>query len=402
MADLRPYERNARLHPKKQMAALKAGISRFGFNAPIAVWRDGMILAGHGRWEAARELGMTTVPGVDLSHLELAEARAYCLADNRIADMARWDDDLLRGELTELHLSEVDIEGLGWQTPDLAKLVEDVDIPAERRAPVRAAPVAGAPLPPEPDRPDLAIGDVLARLGDRWTIGEHVLVCGDVVSLAATIEPESIDLAIIDVPFDGAGDPAGIEHSAYRVRIAAVGKVCRECLKPGGVFYAISDALPEALIGVSVGMADAGLTPRHGMAWTAGSGGVTVGSICYSHQVLHYGWKPGGGHEWNGPTNETSVWRVEPAAGFAADLGLVAPAVFERMIRNSSAAGQSVLVPFAGRGSALLAAHRRGRRAVMAAECPHDATIILRLARAALGLEPVRGDGVSLSDLEAA
>ncbi|HSR00472.1 MAG TPA: ParB/Srx family N-terminal domain-containing protein, partial [Sphingomicrobium sp.] len=91
IAALRPYSRNARTHSRKQLKQIAASIERFGFTNPVLVSDDGEIIAGHGRVEAAKLLGITSVPTLALSHLSEAERRAYVLADNKLALNAGWD-----------------------------------------------------------------------------------------------------------------------------------------------------------------------------------------------------------------------------------------------------------------------------------------------------------------------
>jgi len=99
VASLRPYARNARTHSRKRIEQIAASIERFGFTNPVLVSDDGEIIAGHGRVEAAKLLGMKSVPTLALSHLSVAERRAYVLADNKLALNAGWDKDILAIEL---------------------------------------------------------------------------------------------------------------------------------------------------------------------------------------------------------------------------------------------------------------------------------------------------------------
>lgn len=105
---LKPVERNARLHSKKQVRQLADSIKLFGFTNPVLIDEDDRILAGHGRVRAARELGMTTVPCLRFAHMSAAEKRAYALADNKLALNADWDEALLALELKELVAADLD------------------------------------------------------------------------------------------------------------------------------------------------------------------------------------------------------------------------------------------------------------------------------------------------------
>ena len=107
---LRPYERNARTHSDAQIDAIAESIRQFGFNAPVLIDDDDGVIAGHARLAAARKLELDTVPCVRLSHLSDAQRRAYILADNRLAEMAVWDEELLKSELSELSILDVELD----------------------------------------------------------------------------------------------------------------------------------------------------------------------------------------------------------------------------------------------------------------------------------------------------
>jgi len=122
---LRPYERNARTHSPEQVAQIAASIREFGFTAPILVDGNEGILAGHGRLDAAKELGLAEVPVVVLDHLTDAQKRAYVLADNKLALNAGWNLDLLAAEIEELRVDDFDLSLLGWSEDELTALAED-------------------------------------------------------------------------------------------------------------------------------------------------------------------------------------------------------------------------------------------------------------------------------------
>src|SRR5829696_7257943 len=96
VSELKPYGRNARTHSRRQIKQIAASIKGFGFNNPVLITDDGEIIAGHGRYEAAKLLGMDKVPTIQLSHLSEADKRAYVLGDNRLAEKAGWDKAILR------------------------------------------------------------------------------------------------------------------------------------------------------------------------------------------------------------------------------------------------------------------------------------------------------------------
>jgi ParB family chromosome partitioning protein len=139
-----PYNRNARTHSDEQILQVANSIQRFGFTNPILVASDAGIIAGHGRLAAARQLGMDQVPVIVLDHLTPEERRAYVLADNRLAENAGWDEELLRLEVGDLAELDFDLSLLGWSDDELAQLMPEVeelddmpDLPSGDREPIQ-------------------------------------------------------------------------------------------------------------------------------------------------------------------------------------------------------------------------------------------------------------------------
>src|SRR3982074_2202330 len=114
LTTLRPFAKNARTHSRKQIRQIADSIRRFGFTNPVLIGDDDEIIAGHGRVEAAKHLGLHSVPTLRLSHLDAAQRRAYVLADNKIALNAGWDRAVLAVELQALGDLEFHLEGTGF------------------------------------------------------------------------------------------------------------------------------------------------------------------------------------------------------------------------------------------------------------------------------------------------
>lgn len=123
-ADLIPYARNARTHSPSQVAGIAGSIREFGFNNPVLIDKDNGIIAGHGRVLAAQQLGLATVPCLRLGHLTKTQRKAYILADNRLAELAGWDTEMLALEIADLRLDDVDLELLGFDEEALRGLLE--------------------------------------------------------------------------------------------------------------------------------------------------------------------------------------------------------------------------------------------------------------------------------------
>ena len=181
-----PYARNARTHSEDQVAQIAASIAGFGFTNPILIGDDDVIIAGHGRLMAARRLGLTEVPVIRLAHLTEVQRRALVIADNRIAENAGWDEELLRSELAALQELEFDLELVGFSDDELTDLLGDAEALGD----------GGKPVDDEKDIPDLP-EDPVTRPGDIWILGDHRLMCGDSTDPAAVAALMNGELATL-------------------------------------------------------------------------------------------------------------------------------------------------------------------------------------------------------------
>jgi ParB-like chromosome segregation protein Spo0J len=164
-----PYAENARTHSAAQVAQIAASIAEFGFVNPVLVDAEGVLIAGHGRVMAARQLGIASVPAIRLGHPSEAQARALRLADNQIALNSGWDETLLAAEIARIrHEAVVDLDVLGFSGMELDRLLaaaeDGFDGDADEAPPPPAVPVT--------------------RAGDLWHCGDHRLLCGDATVLA--------------------------------------------------------------------------------------------------------------------------------------------------------------------------------------------------------------------------
>ena len=195
---LRPRARNARTHSKKQVRQIAESIRTFGFTNPILIDAQHCILAGHGRIEAAKLLGMEKVPCVRLDHMTMEQKRAYVLADNKLALNAGWDDEVLAEELRALLDIDIDfeVEVTGFSIREIDSLVEEL-IPEQ-------------PGDPEDEVVPNLDGAVRFRPGDIWQLGTHRIICGSVLErgvVAALMNGEKARMVFTDplynVPIDG-------------------------------------------------------------------------------------------------------------------------------------------------------------------------------------------------------
>lgn len=184
-----PYVNNSRKHSDEQVAQIAASIKEFGWTNPILVDGENGIIAGHGRLMAARKLGMTEVPVIELKDLTPTQKKAYIIADNRLALNAGWDDQLLTIELNELLADKFSLDLLGFNADELNALLNPVEI-NEGLTDEDEVPEP----PPEP----------ITKMGDIWLLGNHRLMCGDSTSIDAVeklVDNVKIDLCYTDPPY---------------------------------------------------------------------------------------------------------------------------------------------------------------------------------------------------------
>lgn len=193
VTNLKPYSRNARTHTEKQVHQIAASIEEFGFTNPVLVDGHGGIIAGHGRVEAAKRLGLKTVPTIRLDHLNEEQLRAYVIADNRLAEIAGWDREMLAIELQYLSAIDVDfdVEIVGFETAEIDLMIEGFE----------TAETGEADHVPEPEDDQPAV----TRIGDLWLLGRHRLLCADALDKASyqrLMAGESARMVFTDPPYN--------------------------------------------------------------------------------------------------------------------------------------------------------------------------------------------------------
>lgn len=210
---------HARIHSREQIHRIAASIGRFGFLNPILIDDGNEIVAGHGRWEAAKQLGLETIPTLEVTFLSEADKRAYRLADNRLAELAGWDEDLLRVEFEHLIESDLDPIITGFDIVDVDSLLvgeqEKSDIADE--------------IDPEPEREIPSV----TRQGDVWVLGDHRVLCGDARDPDAYMRllgDESVQFAITDPPYNVKidGHVCGLGSVKHRAFAMASGEMSTE------------------------------------------------------------------------------------------------------------------------------------------------------------------------------
>ncbi|MEZ5690014.1 MAG: DNA methyltransferase [Caenibius sp.] len=381
IASLRPYERNARTHSKKQIKQIAASIERFGFTNPVLVSDDGEIIAGHGRVEAARKLGWTHVPTLALSHLSEAERRAYVLADNKLALNAGWDREILAIELQGLVDLEFDVELTGFSLAEIDLVLDEADEadPQGRDAAEDAVPQM--------------TGDPVTRKGDLWTLGRHRLVCGDAqmeAAFEALMGHERADLVFTDPPYNVKidGNVCGLGAVKHREFAFASGEMSEDqftrfltttlsntssVMRDGAIAFVCMDwrHMSELLVAGRHAFTEL----KNLVVWNKTNGG--MGAFYRSKHELVFVFKQGKSDHTNsfglGETGRyrTNVWDYAGISSIGANRSeelamhpTVKPvALIADAIRDCSRRGEIVLDCFGGSGSTLIAAEKTGRAA---------------------------------------
>jgi hypothetical protein len=232
---LRPYRSNARTHSKKQVRQIADSIVKFGFNNPVLIDDSGQIIAGHGRVAAAKLLGMREVPTLRLSHLSETEKRAYILADNKLAEKAGWDLEILVIELQALVELNFDVQLAGFEAAEVDFILEE------------AREASDATGGPEDDIPGYACRPVVSRLGDLWELGSHRLLCADArdaASYSTLLGFSKSEFVFTDPPYNvpidghvcglGACPPCRLRDGLRRDESAGIRRFPGRCVSPPG------------------------------------------------------------------------------------------------------------------------------------------------------------------------
>src|SRR5450631_111535 len=233
-AQLRSRARNPRTHTAKQSKQLVASIKEFGFISPILIDGSDGIIAGHGRAEAAKLIGISDVPTVRVDHLTPAQIRAYVIADNRLAENAGWDRELLTLELQELSVDlNFDVTVTGFETAEIDLLINDLNEDTADDA--DEVPEIDRSVPP------------VSRLGDLWRIRDNFLFCGDALnknSYVNLLGAQKAQMVFTDPPYNVAiaGNVSGLGKVKHREFAMASGEMSdhefTKCLETAFMYLA--------------------------------------------------------------------------------------------------------------------------------------------------------------------
>lgn len=396
---LLPYARNARTHSPEQVAQIAASIAEFGFVNPCLVGSDGVLVAGHGRLAAARQLGLNTIPVVVLDHLTPTQRRALVITDNQLALKSGWNEELLRLELEDLKLADFDLSIAGFDPDELDDLLAPEETTAEGQTDDDVAPEV-------PEQP-------VSRPGDLWVIGDHRVLCGDATvaeSYERLLSGEPADMVFCDPPYgvdyaNSAKDKLrGKDRPILNDNLGdAFGPFLEAALTPmlqhcrGAVYIAMSSSELDTL---QSAFRAAGGHWSTFIIWAKHT--FTLGRADYQRQYepILYGWPEGTQRHWCGDRDQGDVWQIKKPARNDLHPTMKPVELVERALRNSSRPGNVVLDAFGGSGTTLIAAEKSGRRARLMELDPKYVDVIVRRWQDWSGKAAVRElDGVAFDEV---
>jgi len=379
VGSLTPYDRNSRTHSDKQIQQIAASIKTFGFTNPILIDAAGIIIAGHGRLRAAQMLGMETVPTISLTHLTEQQARALVIADNKLAELAGWDEDMLKLELQSITaMSEemdldFDLSVIGFDDGELERmLLTGTDGATDDDA-----------IPSDVEK--------RCEAGDLWKLGKHFLLCGDATSaedVGCLLAGEKPQLCVPAPPYGVEYDPAWRNEAAAKGQLAyaasRVGEVSNDdradwrdawALFEGAVIYSWS-AAGDLSIRAGLGLIEAGFQIRNQIIWRKPHFPISRGHYTYQHEPCWYAVKKGRKAYWIGNKNASSVWEVSLDKNVEGGHSTQKPVeLFTRAISNHQG---DVYEPFCGSGTGLIACEKLDRKCYAIEISPEYCDVVLQ------------------------
>lgn len=388
-----PSPRNARKHPKSQIAEIAGSMTAFGFSNPILVDPNGEVIAGHGRLAAAKHLGMADLPVIVIAGLTDLQRRELMLADNRIALNAGWNREMLERELRDLSMLGADLQALGFSMAELNQALGQKSING---------------LTDEDDVPDVQ-EQAVSQGGDIWCLGDHRLACGDCtdeVLVAALLGGVRPNLMVTDPPYGVEYDP-GWRHRSGINRSKRLGKVqndhradWREAWKlfPGNIAYVWHGALHATTVAAS--LEAGGFSIRSQIVWAKTRLVIGRGDYHWQHEPCWYAVREKG--NWTGDRKQTTLWTIAQNDEDAeTEHGTQKPAeCMRRPMQNNSMPGDTVYEPFSGSGTTLIAAETIARICYAVELDPRYVDMAVRRWQAFTGKQATRlPDGTLFDDV---
>ena len=367
ISDLIPYERNPRKNDKA-VKKVAASLERFGLvKNSVVVDEDMVLITGHTTLKAMQSLGWTACPAVtQVFGLTEEEKVAYRIADNKLGELAEWDLDLLAGELASLDEVGFDAELTGFDTDALAEM----GLPGKLE------------VAEDDYEPPVEIETSIQR-GDLFRLGRHRLLCGDATSaedVGRLMDGKKADLLLTDPPY-------GVSYASKNEFLNALDKgnhvqteiendhkkpeemsafwiaaftTAREHMRPGASYYVTGPQRGDLHLLLLLALKEGGFPLRHVLIWVKNNHVLGQSDYHYKHEPIIYGWVEGT-HTFYGGHSETSLWSIDKPHKSDLHPTMKPVALFAKAVENSTKSGETVLDPFLGSGTTLIACEQLGR-----------------------------------------
>ena len=385
---IKPYERN----PRRNQSAIEkvaASISAFGWQQPIVVDRDFIIIVGHTRYQAALKLGFDSVPVSIATALTPEQVKAYRIADNKVGELAEWDNDLLKLEIDDLKGINFDLDLTGFESKEIQKI--DISFGNDTLADTE----------PQIDHAAALQQRYQVAEGQLWQLGRHRILCGDSTipdAVSRLLQNDHPQLMVTDPPYGVNYDAAWRNGIPQRSTDLATGKVLNDhradwretyALFPGDVAYiwhasSHTHTVAESLLATQFAL-------RTLIIWRKNHFAISRGHYHHQHEPCWYAVKATGTAHWIGDRSQTTVWDIDKP--LKSDTGHSTQKPLDCManpIRNHDS--EFVYDPFLGSGTTLIACENLGRSCLGIELNPAYAAVILQRYLDHTGIEPKRLD----------
>lgn len=364
ISEVKPYPNNPR-NNDDGVEAVANSIKEFGWQQPIVVDKDNVIIVGHTRYKAAKKLGMDKVPVVVASNLSDEQVRAYRLADNKTGELTDWDMSLLDDELGDI--ADIDMSDFGF---DLDLDDDEVEVQ-------------------EDDFDDEIPEEPKSKLGQIYQLGRHRLMCGDSTNpemVKKLVGGVQCDLLLTDPPYNVGYE--GKQSSKMTIKndrqeddkfykfLFDAFSVAKDNLKQGASFY-IWYASSEAA-NFNNAANNAGLSVREELIWEKNNLVMGRQDYQWKHEPCLYGWVEGGSHSWYSDRKQTTVMHFDKPQRADLHPTMKPVALFDYQIKNSTKSGDVVLDLFGGSGTTIMACEQDGRNAYVMEYDPKYVDVIIK------------------------
>ena len=346
-----PYKNNARTHSDEQIEKIAKSMKEFGFINPILVDGNLNVIAGHGRILGAKKLGMKEVPCLFIEDLTEEQKRAYIIADNRLAEDAGWDKELLKIELEDLKNMNFDITLTGFELEDFDFSMDETEVIEDE---------FDETVPEEPT----------SKKGEIYKLGKHFLMCGDstdINDVEKLMNGVKADMLLTDPPYNvdyegGNGltiQNDNMDDETFREFLRVSFFNANSVMKEGAVFY-IWHADSEGY-NFRGACHDIGWKVRQCLIWCKNTLVMGRQDYHWKHEPCLYGWKEGASHLWASDRKQTTVLEFDRPSVSKEHPTMKPVGLFDYLIKNNTNKDDIVLDLFAGSGTSIIACEQNGR-----------------------------------------